>query len=648
MYGSRRIAAAALALALALTACGTGAAGSGTSSAGGTAKTTGGTTAAETAAGTPSEDMGIDATTGQSGGGTAAAPTYDSTDLKTDWDTGEATAVTFSGTGAAIQGAGASMRSGVLSITAAGTFVCSGTLTDGHIEVDAKGTGTVVLVLNGVSLTSRNYAPIYVKKAEKAVITLAKGSTNTVTDGQTYTFPDAGTDEPNAAIFSKKDLTINGSGALTVKAQYNNGITSKDTLRIAGGTITVDAADDGLMGRDAVSIRAGTIRISAADDGIKATNAEEAGKGKITIEGGTITIDAGGDGIQAETDAHLSGGTLHITSGDGSANASTTASGGWRDGWGSFGTTGDETSAKGIKAGGDLTLTDGTYTIDAADDTLHANGNLTVRGGVFQLASGDDGAHADKTLTVDGGTIAITKSYEGLEGGTVVISGGTTRLKAGDDGINAAGGNDGSSVNGRPGQNAFASGDHEIRITGGTLVIDADGDGIDSNGGITMTAGTVLVSGPTGSGNGALDYDGSCTISGGLLVAAGSRGMAQAPGTSSTQNSVLVGFSYTQAAGTLFRIAAADGGEVVTFAPAKAYETVVVCSPKLQTGGSYTVYSGGTCTGSAADGLYSGGSYSGGQQAYTFTVSSAVTSVGSSSGMGGGFGGNGFGGGGRR
>ena len=247
------------------------------------------------------------------------------------------------------------------------------------------------------------------------------------------------------------------------------------------------------------------------------------------------------------------------------------------------------------------------------------------------LASGDDGMHSDATLEINGGEISITKSYEGIESAVITINDGNIHITSSDDGINVRGGNDGSSIDGRPGQNEFAdTGNNWLYINGGYTVIDAGGDGLDVNGSINMTAGDVIINGPTSDMNGTTDYLGFFTVSGGYLVAAGSSGMAQAPGTSSTQYSVLINFSTPQSADTIIHIETEDGEEILTFVPTKTYQSVLLCSPELENGETYIVYLGGSSTGTVTDCLYSGGSYSAGSQYTSFTISSIVTWIGSS------------------
>lgn len=567
-------------------------------------------------------------------GGAAGASTvvYDEDDTDFGENNTVTAYITLKGDSIALDGSGATVDGSTVTITSAGTYRISGTLDDGRIVVDTADEETVRLVLDGAAIACSTSAPVYVAGAEKTVITLADGTRNSVTDGSSYTFEDAGSDEPNAAIFSKDDLTINGGGSLTVNANYNDGITSKDDLKITGGSITVNAVNDGIRGRDSVAVRDATITVTAGGDGIQSNNDEDAEKGYIVIESGTIDITAGADGIQAETGLTVGGGTITIASGGGSANGSSAGAVPENRGWRATAVVDDTSgSAKGLKAGVAVTVTGGTITIDSSDDAIHSNGSITIDGGTLAITSGDDGIHADAALTIDGGEIRIAKSYEGIESAVITVNGGTIHVTASDDGINVAGGNDGSSMNGRPGQNNFASsGSNALHINGGYIVVDAAGDGIDVNGAIDMAGGVVIVNGPTNNGNGALDYDGGFTITGGYLVAAGSSGMAQAPGTSSSQRSVMITLASAQSAGTIVHIETESGEEVLTFAPTKAYQSVVFSSSDLASGAGYVVYSGGSSTGTAIDGLYSGGTYTPGTRVAAVTLSGIVTYAGSS------------------
>ncbi|MEL7567771.1 MAG: carbohydrate-binding domain-containing protein, partial [Dehalobacterium sp.] len=549
----------------------------------------------------------------------------------------------------------------------AGVYVLTGTLTDGRIMVEAADSDKVQIVLNEVSLTSSDNAPIYVKQADKVFLTLAEGTKNAVTDGAAYTLAD-GEEEPDAAIFSKEDLTINGAGALTVTANYKNGIASKDDLIITGGTITVTAVNDGLKGRDGVAVYDGAFVINAAEgDGIQSNNNEDTEKGWVSIDGGTFDITACHDGIQAETALQITDGTLTIKTGGGSANASTDSMDNERPEWGKWnyetappgekdgpvsmenteskvstesrdntdGTDSSDSSdsTKGIKAGTTINVTGGKINIDSSDDGVHANGDVNISGGTFTISSGDDGIHADAALVADNAVIDILKSYEGLEGMTITVKGGTIHITSRDDGINASGGNDGSSF-GRPGDNNFTPENSSeetdsvfIRIIDGCVVVNASGDGIDANGSLYIDGGTVLVNGPTNNGNGPLDYNGVAEITGGIFVAAGSSGMAQNFSASSTQNSLLLAYSSVQKAGTLVSLLDESGKNVLSFTPEKDYQSIVISTPELKQGKTYTLYSGGSTTGNNIDGLYTEGNYSAGTEVIKVTLSGIATGV---------------------
>lgn len=533
---------------------------------------------------------------------------YEPDDLATDPGSDDVSYIKLEGGSISVNGSGVTVNGTVATITSAGTFDISGTLDDGQIVVDTEDEDTVVLILNGAEITSSTSAPVYVRNAAKTVLTLADGTENWVADQERAVIEGAETDEPNAAIYSQDDLTINGTGSLTVQARHNNGIASKDDLKIVSGLITVIAANDGIKGRDSVAVKDGTITIQAGGDGMQSDNDQGTDKGTIAIEGGILDITAGGDGIQAQTRLRIAAGAIAIASGGGSRSYSSAD------------------SAKGLKAGVDLCIEDGTVEIDASDDAIHSNESLTIAGGRLLLATGDDGIHSDATLVVNGGEIDIIESYEGIESAIITIRDGTIHIWSSDDGINVVGDHDGAAMAGRMRPDTFAAVSNQyLYIHGGTIAIDADGDGLDINGSVQMTQGALIVHGPTGNMNGALDYNGSFRITGGLLVAAGSAGMAQAPDTSSTQYVVMHTFPSQQAAGTLVHLETQDGEDVLTFAPNKTYQSVVFSSPELENGATYLLFSGGRSTGTVTDGLYTRGAYAAGQQVTSLTLSSIVT-----------------------
>ena len=547
--------------------------------------------------------------------------------------------ITLSNNSISAEGDGVEVVDKTITINSGGTYEVSGTLEDGQIIVDSADEINVYIVFNGVDISCSNSAPIYVKSAKNTIITLADNSENYLSDGSEYLYEELNddgtvTDEPSACIFSKDDLTINGNGTLNVVGNYNNGIASKDDLKITAGTVNVTAVNNGLKGKDSITIKGGEITVNSTGDGVKSDNTEDTTKGYIIIEGGSLNITSGGDGIQAETTLTISDGDINIVSGGGSSNAATHAEsfqmGPWANPSNTSSSSSSETgSAKALKAGTALTVDGGNITIDSADDSIHTNDTVTINGGKFQIKAGDDGIHADSALVINGGDINITESYEGLEAADITINDGNINLVASDDGLNAAGGNDTSQSAGVFGGDKFSASNGTITINGGYIVIDVAGDGVDSNGSITMTNGTVIVNGPENSGDGALDYDTTFDISGGVFVAAGNNGMVQAPSTSSSQASINVSLP-SSSNNSMVSILDASGNTILSFTPSKTYQSVVISTPELVIGSNYSVYYGGSNSGSESDGLYTDGSASGGTELINFTLSSSVMTVSSS------------------
>ena len=430
-----------------------------------------------------------------------------------------------------------------------GTYILSGTLTDGMVIVDAEDTDKVQLVLDGVDITSAESAAIYVREADKVFITTASDSQNTLTNGGTYTAIDD--NNIDAAIFSKSDLTLNGAGFLTITAKAGHGVVSKDDLVLTSRTYQIDAASHGLSGKDSVRIASGSYTIVSGKDGIHAENADDTSLGFVYLADGTFDITSDGDGISAGNWLQADGGVYTVKAGGGSENVQK-SDGEWQFGPGqqteSTDTTEEDTvSMKAIKAAGELILKGGKYSLDSADDTIHSNANITISDGEFTLASGDDGIHADSATTISGGTIDITESYEGIEGLSIDITGGET-----------------------------------------------------------------YVSGPTNDGNSALDYNGTGTVTGGIFIAAGSSGMAENFGDSSTQGVMMVTVN-SQAAGSAVSLSDSSGNELVSWTPEKEYTSVIISCPEITTGQEYTLTTGSDTTQITMDSIvYGSGSGMGG------------------------------------
>lgn len=517
---------------------------------------------------------------------------YTERDLDGSYNEVGATSIALNGDTADISGSGASASGGVITVTDEGVYILSGTLNDGQIIVEAEDTDKVQLVFKGVYLYSSVSAPVYVKSADKVFITLADGTENTVEDKNSYTLDE--NEEPSGAIFSKSDLTVNGSGSLIVNANFNNGIHSKDDLTITGGIITVTSANDGLKGRDRVAICGGEISVYSAGDGICSNNDEDAALGFVSIDGGTVNVRSDFDSLQAESVLQVTGGSLTAVSGGGASGAEKESI---ENDFGGFNqqyetVEAEEESRKGLKAVSGLYIIGGSVLVDAYDDALHSNGDISVFEGELTLSSGDDGIHADGAVTIDGGRITIADSYEGIEGVSISVNGGEITLTASDDGFNASNGSGGEFFFGQKDAGELGGAeDCSISINGGKIYINASGDGLDSNGLLSIAGGTVYVDGPANNGNGALDYVTS-SISGGTLIAAGSAGMALNM-TSGGQGSILFVFSEARAAGTEISLADASGRSLVSYAPAKEFRSIVISTPEMKKGEIYSVVCGG-------------------------------------------------------
>lgn len=532
-----------------------------------------------------------------------------------------------------------------ITITESGEYVLGGKIDNGQIIVDIPDSDdkVVTLILNGVDVSCDNSSAVYVKNAKKVVLSLVADTTNTFTDGSDYVYDDEAEEEPNACIFSKDDLVIAGTGTLIVNGNFNNGIYSKDDLSITGGKINVEAVNHGIKGKDSISILDGDISIEADGDGMCSSNNVDEGEGFILIENGTYNITSGQDGIAAETCLLIKNGQFNITTGEGAK----VTSWGNNDMWGNKNnpmrpgmdmeennTESDTLSKKAVKASVDITINAGEFIINSEDDALHSNGSISIEDGKYEIKSGDDGIHADNELVINDGDIVINQCYEGIEGTNIAVNNGNIHLTSTDDGFNAAGGNDSSAMMGRPGMNNFGGSTGSLEINGGYIYMNASGDGLDSNGNIVINDGFIIVDGPENGGNGAIDYDSSCEIKNGFLLAVGYGQMAQMPNNADI-NCVMIGFNNVINAGDIVNIKNSTGEDLLTYSGAKSYNNLVLCTSMLETGKEYTISIGGTCDGTALDGVYTG-AYEGGDVYETFTVSGIQTTVGNvNGGMGG-------------
>ncbi|MBE6810479.1 MAG: carbohydrate-binding domain-containing protein [Ruminococcaceae bacterium] len=536
-------------------------------------------------------------------------------DGKTEYDESKAVSIQLKGDSATSSSNSVKISDSTVTITEEATYIISGTLTDGMIIINAEDTAKLQLVLNGVDITSKTSAALYILEADKVFVTLADGTENTLANGGSFTAIDE--NNIDAAVFSKQDLTFNGSGSLTVTSPAAHGIVCKDELVFTGGTYTVNSASHGLDANDSVRISSSTkLTIDAGKDGIHCENTDDASLGFIYISDGTMNIEAEGDGISAGAYVQIENGTFDLLIGGGSENGSKEHSdnfGGFMGGGGHGGmrpgssqsstTSTDEssTSMKGIKAANSLLISGGTFKIDSADDSVHSDVSVTINGGTFEIASGDDAIHAEENLTITAGTFNITESYEGLEALNIDVKGGEFKIVASDDGLNAAGGTDSSgTTGGRDGMfggghgggpggmgGGMSSGNGSIVISGGKLYVKASGDGIDANGTLTISGGYTIVTGPTQGDTATLDYDKSATITGGTFIGTGASGMAQT--FSDSKQGVVAVSVGNQSAGTNITLKDKSGNTIIEYAPELSFAVVILSSPDIVSGEIYTI-----------------------------------------------------------
>ena len=511
-------------------------------------------------------------------------------DKEVGYEEAESTVILLADNGSSCESDAVSITENTVTIKDEGTYILSGSLSNGMVIVEAEDTDKIQLVLNGVSISNAQSAALYIHSADKVFVTTASGTENILENNGTYTAIDE--NNIDAAVFSKSDLTFNGEGTLTITAQEGHGIVSKDDLVLTSGTYVITSASYGISGKDSVRIANGSYNIVSGKDGIHAENTEDSSLGFVYLAGGTFDITSQQDGISASTWLQAEEGTYTILTGAGSANVQSQNSGDRKPMEQTFQEE-NTTSMKGMKAATQLLIKGGTYVIDTEDDTLHSNGNIAVSGGTYTLSSGDDGVHADSNVTISGGNIDIAKSYEGIEGLSIDITNGEISVVASDDGMNAAGGNDSSGLEGPgPGGDQFASTEGAyIHIAGGVLHVNASGDGMDSNGDITVSGGETYLAGPTNSGNGTLDYSGSAVVTGGVFAASGSSGMAQNFDSSSTQGVMMVNVE-EQEANTDIVLLNSNGDEILSWTAEKEYSSVIISSPDIKNGETYTIKAG--------------------------------------------------------
>jgi predicted small lipoprotein YifL len=538
-------------------------------------------------------------------------------DFRTEVYEGRVVNVTLSGDTATADSNAVQIKGSTIQITEEATYIFTGSY-NGMIVVNCEKSARPQLILKDAAIHSETSAALYVMQADRVTVTLADGTENYLSNGGAFEAIDS--ESIDAALYSRRDLVINGGGKLTVLSPAGKGISSKDHLILTGGVLDIQSASHGIDANDSLRVTGISATVAAGMDGIHCENNTDTDFGYIYISSGSFHLTAAGDGIAAGAWLQVKDGSFTLLTGGGHENGEEHTS----DGWGGFpGAPGghstttdttDSTSMKGIKAATGMLLSGGSYTIDSADDALHCDASLTVENGSYTIATGDDALHAEETLSILAGTVDISTSYEGLEALHIVVAGGDIKLVASDDGLNAAGGNDQSGTGGRDemfggapggpggpgghgGMGGMSAGNGSVTISDGTLYIRSSGDGIDANGTITISGGHTTIVGPTQGDTATLDYDRSCVITGGTFIGTGARGMAQS--FSASKQGVIALQMGNQAAGTKITLTDAKGTTLIDYAPELGFAVVILSCPEMVSGENYTV-TVGTASGTFA------------------------------------------------
>ena len=563
--------------ALALTGCSTtsNALASGTTadSSVGTTATTSSATATDTAASNSSFSTNV-----KSGEKLDVDTHYSEQDLS--WDTSSETAIDLSNPTATD---GVTVEDGTLTITKAGTYKLSGEY-QGQIKVETADSDAVRLVLDNANITNSSGAALNVVNADEVILYSASGTTNTISDGADYTA--TGEDDPDAVVYSKADMTIAGEGALKVNGNHEDGIHTSDGLVIASGTLEVNAANTGIKGKDYVDILGGTINVTAQQDGIKSTNDTDEGQGWTRLSNGTVTVNAGDDGFKASRVVEISGGSLTV-----------------------------EQSDEGIEAqyinvsGGDVNVT-------SADDGMNASLKTSDSESTDSSANTSDTANQQQNNqqqgSIPGGQQSGTSNQQqqGM-GQPPAMPGGNAQDGKSQNGTTGTG----QQGMGQPPQGGMPGGgggtfeviDAAINVSGGHVTVNAEGDGIDSNGVTTLSGGTLIVNGPSQDGNAALDTNGDLLLNGATVLSGSTADMFEAPSTNSTSGYLKLTNSSGFEQGSTVQVADSSGKVVANYKVTKSnVQLVLVSSSSIVKGQSYTAYTTTSAVDSNATSLASG------------------------------------------
>ena len=587
-----------------------------------------GTTAADSSVGTTATTSSATAT------GTAASSSSFSTNVKSgekldvdthyseqdlSWDTSSETAIDLSNPTATD---GVTVEDGTLTITKAGTYKLSGEY-QGQIKVETADSDAVRLVLDNANITNSSGAALNVVNADEVILYSASGTTNTISDGADYTA--TGEDDPDAVVYSKADLTIAGEGTLKVNGNHEDGIHTSDGLVIASGTLEVNAANTGIKGKDYVDILGGTINVTAQQDGIKSTNDTDEGQGWTRLSNGTVTVNAGDDGFKASRVVEISGGSLTVEQSDEGIEAQyINVSGGDVNV-----TSADDGMNASLKTNDSESTDSSANTSDTADQQQNNQQQGSLPGGQQngtsnqqQQGTGQPQPPAMSGTSQDGtsqnGTTGTGQQQNNTQnqgnqnmGQPPAMPGGNAQDGTSQNGTTGTG----QQGMGQPPQGGMPGGgggtfevvDAAINVSGGHVTVNAEGDGIDSNGVTTLSGGTLIVNGPSQGGNAALDTNGDLLLNGATVLSGSTADMFEAPSTNSTSGYLKLTNSSGFEQGSTVQVADSSGKVVANYKVTKSnVQLVLVSSSSIVKGQSYTVYTTTSAVDSNAASLASG------------------------------------------
>ena len=495
-------------------------------------------------------------TAGTSTSNTAAGQTLDAqthyTNEDLTWDSSDEKTIDLANPTATD---GVSVENGTITITSGGTYRLTGEYS-GQVKIDAAKTDTVRLVLDNAKITNSTGAALNVVSAAEAIIYTAAGTTNTVADEANYTA--TGDDDPDAAIYSTANLTLAGEGSLSVEGAYEEGIHTTGGLVIASGTLEVNAANTGIKGKDYVDITGGIVNVTAAQDGIKSTNTNDESMGFTRLSAGSVTISAGDDGLKAPHTLEISGGTLNI-----------------------------EKSNEGIEAQY-INILDGDVTVNSTDDGINASLKDSSSDTSSDTTSGTATTGQQTQQNQNGQTQQAPAGGGAAPGGSQGSTGQNQNMPQPPAGGTGQLPTDGAMPGG--GGGTFEVVDAAINISGGTVTVNAEGDGIDSNGTATFSGGTVTVNGPTAGGNNALDSNGDLLLNGGTVTTGSTADMFEAPSSASTSGYLKITDSSALTQGSTIQVTDSSGTVVANYKITKSgVQLVLVSNKNIVKGQSYTV-----------------------------------------------------------